>query len=143
MRAYYDFLVRYEELLISPELTDDKPGDGTILSLRGVSYAAEAEAGAVWTVARRKAGHHIVHLINLRDQSDVAWNSLRTPPGALENLELTIEGLPPVSGVLLLTPDTGKGKPVAVSWTQEANQVRVHVPRLLIWAVVVFQHLAE
>ncbi|HEX8597849.1 MAG TPA: glycoside hydrolase family 66 protein [Chloroflexia bacterium] len=143
MRAYYDFLLRYEELLISPELTDDEPGDGASLSLRGVSYAAEAEAGAVWTVARRKAGHHIVHLINLRDQSDVTWNSLRTPPGSLENLELTIEGLPPVGRVLLLTPDTGKGKPVSVSWTQEANQVRVHVPRLLIWAVVVFQHLAE
>ncbi|MDQ5825041.1 MAG: glycoside hydrolase family 66 protein [Chloroflexota bacterium] len=143
MRAYYDFLVRYEELLILPELTDQEPGDEAALSLRGASYTAEAEAGAVWTVARRKPGHYIVHLINLRDQSDVTWNSLRTSPGSLENMELTIEGLPPVTQVLLLTPDAGTGKPVSASWTQEAHEVRVHVPRLLVWAIVVFQHQAE
>lgn len=143
MRAYYDFLVRYEELLISPELTDHAPSDGAALSLRGASYATEAEAGAVWTLARRKSGHSIVHLINLTDQSDVAWNSLRTAPRSLQNLELTVGGLPPVNEVLLLTPDAATGKPVSVSWTQEAHQVRVYIPRLSVWAVVVFQHQAE
>jgi dextranase len=142
MRAYYDFLVRHEELLISPELDawDREQSEAATLSLRSVPYATQAEAGNVWTITRRKLQCHIVHLINLTDQSDVEWNALRTPPGALENLELTVDGLPLVTKVLLLTPDAHSGKPLAVNWTQETDQVKVRVPKLSVWSVVVFLH---
>lgn len=140
MRAYYDFLVRYEELLISPELEDWEQSEAVTLSLLGAPYDTQAEAGAVWTVTRRKSGYHIVHLINLTGQSDLAWNALRTPPEPLQNVELAIEGLPPVTKVLFLSPDAHNGKPLPVTWIQEASQLTVRVPQLSVWAAVVFLH---
>ncbi|MDQ3928826.1 MAG: glycoside hydrolase family 66 protein [Chloroflexota bacterium] len=138
MRTYYDFLVQYEELLIAPELEDLEGGNTATILLEGAPYAATAEAGTVWTIARHKPGCHIVHLINLMDQRDVAWNTLRMSPRTLENLELIVEGLPPLTQVLLLTPDAHNGKPLPVSWTQEGTHVRVRVPLLSVWALAVY-----
>lgn len=143
MRAYCDFLVRYEELLVSPELEDVEQGEAAAISLRGGPYATTAEAGKIWMVARHKPGSHIVHLINLTGQDDVTWNALRTPPAPLENLELTIEGLPPLSRVLLLTPDANNGRPQPLGWTQEAGRVHVRVSRLSVWDVVVLVRETE
>lgn len=137
MRTYYDFLVRYEELLISPELEDWEQSETATCSVRGAPYAANAEAGTVWTIVRHKPGFHVVHLINLTNQADVAWNALRTSPKPLEDLDLTISGLPPVSRALLLTPDANTGRPLPTAWRQQTDQVHLCVPQLNVWAVVV------
>jgi dextranase len=143
MRAYYDFLVRYEEFLVSPELEDWEQHEGASCTLQGVPYSTQAEAGKVWTTTRRKTGFHIVHLINLTNQDDVAWNALRTPPEPLHDIELTINGLPPLRQVLLLTPDLQYGRPLSVAWKQEASRVRVDLPQLSVWAMVVCVHQSD
>ncbi|HET6314726.1 MAG TPA: glycoside hydrolase family 66 protein [Chloroflexia bacterium] len=139
MRAYYDFLVRYEEFLISPELEDwehTSSSGAASFSIRGVPAASSAEVGKVWIIARRKPGVHLVHLINLTDQADVAWNALRTAPETLHNLDLSVDGLPAVRQVLLLVPDVDTGKPLPLTWRQEAGKLHVSVPRLTVWAVI-------
>jgi dextranase len=133
-----DFAVnmRYEELLISPDLEDWEQSEQADCSLSGAPQAKQAEAGKVWTITRRKPGFHLVHLINLTNQADVAWNALRTPPEPLPGIELTIDGLPPVRQILLLTPDTNKGRPIPLTWGRQAGRVHVRVPGLSAWAVV-------
>jgi dextranase len=143
MRAYYDFLVRYEEFLVSPELEDWEQHEGASCTLQGAPHSTEAEAGKVWTTTRRKTGLHIVHLINLSNQDDVAWNALRTPPEPLHDIELTIDGLPPLRQVLLLTPDAHYGRPLPVTWVQEASRVQVEIPQLSVWALVVCVHQTD
>src|SRR5262249_23413817 len=86
MRTYYDFLVRYEEWLIGPELQDCHADAGPHCHLAGIPLSGQAAAGAVWCTARRKPGYHVIHLINLVDQDDIAWNAPRTPPAPLGEL---------------------------------------------------------
>ena len=139
LRAYYDFLVRYEELLISPELEDWEPGTGAVAvrhSSRDVPTATQAEAGKIWTITRRAPGLHLVHLLNLTDQADVAWNALRTPPETLPDLDVSIDGLPPVRQVVLLAPGAATGKPLPITWRQEAGNLQFSLPQLSVWAVV-------
>jgi dextranase len=144
MRTYYDFLVRYEEFLTAPEL-QDRPSapsggaDGSPLQMTvtGVRVSRQPEAGALWTLARRKPGYHLVHLINLADQTGTHWNALRTPAAGLGDLELAVSDLPAVRRVLLISPDANQGRPLAVPWTQAGGMLTVRVPRLVVWTVVV------
>ncbi len=152
MRAYYDFLVRYEELLVAPDLQDrrveqDRDGQGFArysnrnedresYSLQGVPWSTQAEAGKVWLIARYRPGYRIVHLINLADQSEVAWNAPRTPPDPLSNITLALDGLPPIRQAMLLTPDAHRGKPLPVQYNTQGHTTYIHIPRLDIWSVV-------
>jgi dextranase len=143
MRAYYDFLVRDEEFLTDPELQDcpPEPLEGADapplqMTVTGVRVSRQPVAGAIWTVARHKSGYGIVHLINLADQADTRWNAVRTPVTTRNELEVTVHAVPAVSRVLLLSPDTNQGRPVAVPWTQAGGMLTVRVPRLAIWTVL-------
>jgi dextranase len=109
LRAYYDALVRYEEWLVAPDLCD-WPAAG--VSLTGHASSTQAEAGQVWVVARQKPGYRIIHLINLLDQDSTDWNALRTPPTPLNNLEVSIAGMPPIERALLITPGGSSAQPV-------------------------------
>ncbi len=157
MRAYYDFLVRYEELFIALDLEDWNLGneEGVLgrdgqLPLRAenmrenMRVSIEAEAGTIWAVTRQKPGYRIAHLINLLDQSDVAWNAPHTPSKSFDNIELalTLEGSQrtvgePVREVLYLSPDSNYGRPTRMEWLQQGDQLRVRVPQLHVWGVIV------
>ncbi|HEX8221325.1 MAG TPA: glycoside hydrolase family 66 protein, partial [Chloroflexia bacterium] len=139
MRAYYDFLVRYEEFLVGPGLEDWEQGTIPVeasASTGDVPTATRAEAGKIWTIARRGPGVCLVHLLNLSNQADVAWNALRTPPLTLHDVNLSIGGLPPVRQVLLLSPDANTGKPLPLAWRQHSGRLFVSLPQLSVWSVV-------
>src|SRR5262249_33401666 len=137
MRTYYDFLVRYEEWLIAPDLQDCDADAGPHCHLAGIPLSGQAAAGAVWCTARRKPGYHVIHLINLVDQDDIAWNAPRTPPAPLGELELTIEHLPPTDRVLLLRPDAALGRPIGLAAPRHGDVLHVTLPRLHVWAILV------
>jgi dextranase len=137
MRTYYDFLLRYEELLIAPELEGWDQRVDARLALGDARLSTLAEAGAVWVMTTRKPGYRIVHLINLTNQRDIAWNALRTPPEPLHNVELSIHGIPPVRQALLLTPDAHLGRPQPLTPMQHGDQLQLRVLHLPVWAIVV------
>lgn len=144
MRAYYDFLVRYEELLIAPGMEECGRGQGADepgYALEGVSWSSEAEAGKVWAIAARWPGHLVVHLINLTDQTDVAWNSLRTPPTLINDVEIALSSPPdqPISRALVMTPDAPSGKPKPAPWTRlgrGGGRASVRIPQLRTWTTL-------
>ncbi len=133
MRAYYDFLVRYEELFIAPDVADWTPG--TIKS-PGVPVSREAEVGSIWAIPRARPGYRILHLINLSDQADIAWNEPRTAPRLREDFDLVVSDLPHVKEVLLLAPEAAAALPLR--WSQEGDRVHLRLPRCYVWAVVVY-----
>lgn len=154
MRAYYDFLVRYEELLSAPDVGDyiahDLVGiEGSSRQLLAESAGSatltvRAESGAVWAIQRHKPGYCMVHLINLADQSDVLWNALRTPPRPTTALEVRVRGVPPVQEVLAASPDADMGRPVPVEWWQEegtgeGSVLYARLPSIHIWSVLIFK----
>jgi dextranase len=134
MRQYYDFLVRYEELLIAPDLTDfdnDRPS----LTISGVPTSATAQPGHIWVIERGNSNHRIVHLVNLLDQSDVAWNAPRTTPQPLRTIELQMSDLPSLKQILLLSPEGQRPQPL--DWTEQDGVVRVTLPGLQVWGMLV------
>lgn len=130
MRAYYDFLVRYEELLVAPDLAD---WDGD-LALIGARSSARAEAGTVWTIARRKPGWLVVHLINLADQADTRWNALRAPAQPLDRLAIQLPW--DAREVLVMSPDVELGRPHKTTPVRHEGHLAVEIAQLRTWAVV-------
>lgn len=133
-RQYYDFLVRYEELLIAPDLTD-LDNDQLSVTLTGIPTSATAQPGHVWIIQRGDSKHRIVHLINLLDQSDVAWNAPRTTPQPLRTIELQMSDLPPLKQILLLNPEGQRPQPL--EWTKQDGVVHVTMPGLQVWGVLI------
>lgn len=149
MRGYYDFLVRYEELLTDPALQDwpDSGAEGGQVGVRvqaaesrgDLAVRSQAEGGTVWTIVRRKPGYWIVHLLNLVGQDNIAWNALRTPPEIIRDIDiiLSLDNLPPVREVLVASPDADMGRPVPVEWSQSGEQLHIHVPQLCVWSTII------
>jgi dextranase len=137
MQAYYDFLVRYEEWLIAPEIEDWEADEGQPCDLRGARLSGQAEARAVWCIARRKPGYRIIHLINLADQADDAWNAPRTPPEPRRQIELSFQNMPAIRSALALTPDARLGRPSPLAVSQEDDTTRLGPIELDVWAVVI------
>lgn len=133
MHAYYDFLVRYEEWLIAPDVSDWEAECG----ITGTRVSTQPEAGVIWAITRQKPGYRIIHLINLIDQDSTDWNALRTPPTPLPALELTLADIPPTQHALLLTPDTALGRPTPLTINGEGRSIRLQVPGLYVWGMVV------
>ncbi len=136
MRTYYDFLVRYEELISAPSV-EDWSHEQLAESTSGVALRAQAERGTVWAIQRRKPGYRIMHLLNLTDQSDITWNALRTPPTQITDFEVRLGDLPPVQDVLAVSPDTRMGRPVPVQWRQENGLLYARLPQLHVWTVLI------
>ncbi|MGA7732220.1 MAG: glycoside hydrolase family 66 protein [Chloroflexia bacterium] len=145
MRAYYDFLVRYEELFIAPDIEDwevalgGEDGDERsrgISSRPGVLLSREARAETMWVITRSKPGYRVVHLINLTGQHDVLWNAPHSTTELIDSIELRIEDLPPVKKVLFLAPE--RQRALALEWTQRERSVQVQLPYCDVWAVVVY-----
>src|SRR5262249_35292333 len=127
LHAYYDFVVRYEEWLVAPDVSDWEAEVG----LAGARGSTRPEAGAVWIITRRKPGFRIVHLVNLTDQGDTAWNALRTPPASLPALELAL-GIQAeaVQHAWLLSPDAALGRPTPLDSGTDGTSLRLQVPGL-------------
>jgi dextranase len=136
MRSYYDFLVRYEDWFVAADVA---PDEEVSLSLAGARLSRDPEAGAVWAIATRKPGYRVIHLINLSDQVDTAWNTLRTPPSGSMGLTLAIAGMPAIRKALLLTPDAENGRPRRTEVRCEGGGWRVPIALLNVWSVVVIE----
>lgn len=158
MRAYYDFLVRYEELILASDVDDYVDGiedwrrqASAAASAGSTALSAQAESGAVWAIhrhkrhKRHKPGYHVVHLLNLAEQRDILWNALRTPPRQITDLEVRLRGLPPVQDVLAVSPDAHMGRPISVRWRQQDGEgegnggglLYAHLPPLHVWTVLI------
>lgn len=134
LHAYYDVLVRYEEWLVAPDLSDWPTAS---VELNGQASSTQAEAGRVWAITRQKPGYRIIHLINLLDQATTDWNALRTPPTALNDLEVLIADMPSTQRVLLVTPDQACAQPVQLVAQHDDNTLKLCVPHVEAWAMLI------
>ncbi len=137
MRRYYDFVVRYENVLSDPNLV-------TVLgvgSLDGAPASPAGEPGAVWMIARTMPSLHTVSLINLSRATHARWNALQPPPRPLLDLEIEVRVDGWVESVFAASPDGDRGAPQRL--THEAHhhegttRVCMCLPRLDYWTLIV------
>ena len=95
-RRYYDFAVRYGDLLF-----DRGAVDVTTTFVGGVNEEVKIDApapvshdgrpGSVWTTMLRLGGGTLVSLVNLADQDDDRWDAPTRPIGTLAGVRLSVE----------------------------------------------------
>lgn len=154
---WYDFLVRYGDLLLAPGLqpvTEYFSGgineDVLLVTPDGLPASTKAEAGSIWVqVVRTAEGGHVVHLINLSGLSETEWDAVKPDQPELSGLVLKIVPALADAGVLWASPDSpdqagmialqgarveGSDQTDALSAGQE--HLDVPLPPLKTWAMI-------
>jgi dextranase len=151
---WYDFLVRYGDLLMDPtqvDVTELYTGgvneEFVFESSGGVSFSTKAEPGTVWTRVVRVAEGFVIHLINLVDQTETTWDAEKQQPGVLDGLRLRL--IPSGDAPMVLATEPGTDQrlvPVALvadTETIEVNQlsgaqysVVFSLPPLKVWTML-------
>lgn len=125
LRRQSDLVVRYGEWF-SP-MIEEEP------------QAAVKAAPGVQCFVRRAHEGYSLSLVNLAGSSPLEWNIEHSAPPVLRDLKIEVEIPERVGRVFSVTPDDGSISPRELRFEQEGNFVRIQVPRLEIWQVLLIQ----
>ena len=140
MREYYDFVVRYENWLADPALAllpYDTVGEAGRVRLGIEDYSSKPRKGSVWVIAREAPGYATLSLVNLVGVNNTLWNVLHEPPKPQRGIPVTMRASGPVESVVLTTPDADAGRPLALDFQTEGDQITFTVPALDRWDLVI------
>jgi dextranase len=94
---WYDFQVRYGELLYDPSQVDVTEsftgGINGDLVFTGAAVSTKALPGHLWTRVVRTQHGFVVHLVDLSAQDDTSWDAVKRDPGTLADLEVAVSFL--------------------------------------------------
>lgn len=141
MRRYYDFVVRYENVLSDRRLV-------TVAGARGIDAVRVSGApaspfgapGQVWTIARDMPGLRAVSLINLSGASSDHWNVPQSTLPPLHNLEVELRVEGHARAIFAASPDgdpAPRSLPFQIADRDGATWARVILPRLNYWSLIV------
>lgn len=149
---WYDFAVRYGDLLYGPSIIDVTEtftgGINGDIVVEGVDIrtSTKAEAGCLWTRVSRTPHGIVVHLINLTDQVDTVWDAGKNPIGTIEGLTLRVSFAGSESVVLAASVDSPDLLPVrsrGVSATEQTDALTAAqssaeytVPAFGAWSII-------
>ncbi|HLI07197.1 MAG TPA: glycoside hydrolase family 66 protein [Ktedonobacteraceae bacterium] len=144
MRNYYDFVVRYENVLSDLRLTT-LATDETQRSIHidGVEVSAFGEAGKVWAIRRQMPQFSTVSLINLSTAPDIAWNAPKPPPRLFQNLPVAMRVDGEVTGVYGASPESDEGRPCQLAYRlvrrDGATWLHTTLPALEYWSMLIIK----
>lgn len=145
LRNYYDFIVRYANLLYDPGLADV-----SMTHVNGINddyrfsngrFSSYGEADKIWTIIKEKPGYKIIHLINFTGIQSEIWNEPKEKRPATAN-NIVIKALidEHIKGIFLCSPDINNGVPQELTYEFEPycrGRVTVfNVPELKIWDLI-------
>ncbi len=142
LRRWYDFLVEHTELLLADHLVEvtgsmaSPYNDDIDVTFTGAETSWEPMAGRVWRrVVETDQGDHIVHLINLTDQTDTLWDAPRVPVSTVTGtLQVRLWG-PVAPRVQVADPDAG-GRLIDCHVEVDGDHATATLPPLGVWQVV-------
>jgi dextranase len=139
-RRYYDFAVRYGDLLFDRDAIDLS---GThvggineeIVVDAAVPVSVTPEPGALWVRALELEGGLLLSLIDLSDQSDVEWASPKQPGSSLAGVRVRIErrGRRPTR---FFFADPDAPALVELAAVEELPRDAAELPAFTTWAIV-------
>ena len=110
-RAYYDFAVRYADLLL-----DERAVDVTRTHWGGINEEIRVEAGApvtadptpgaYWVRVVSTTHGYVLHLIDLSAQHDVVWNGPKRPVQPKEGIRVAVERVGGAPAAFAASPET-------------------------------------
>jgi dextranase len=140
LRHYYDYLTAYENYL-----RDNLDVSPCGINVRVVDQSTNplAVPNTIWTIARRKSGTAIIHLINLLGSNDPHWRDsmiARPEPPILENMKVQVSSQETVRSVGWASPDFEGGEFHSVPFqTHKEGQmtwIDFTLPKLQYWDTV-------
>lgn len=148
MRRYYDFAVRYENVLALG--TRDSSDEGARrVTIEGVNTDPERVYKKVWIIARRGRDFEAISLINLLDITNPEWNGLLlADPTPLDELRVRYQTDQRVQRVWLASPDFGSPRAMFLDFEPgrdtlgtptQGNYIEFTIPRLEYWDLVVIE----
>ncbi|MDB5082589.1 MAG: hypothetical protein JWP00_4513 [Chloroflexi bacterium] len=152
IRRYYDFVVRYENILsnhASKPITAKEVEQLVVIKnmSQTIEISGGGQAGKVWAMMRRGERYTSINLVNLRGLSNSLWNAFKEKPGELESLELSLK-LPAreaeiVKTIWFASPDgSGAAQELPVQRSEVAGgqqSLTVNIPGLDYWGLVVLE----
>lgn len=145
MRSYYDFIVRYEELLYDFELVDNSMvctgGLNGEYVFKGEGFSPKAEANKVWTLIKEKPGYKIINLINFTGIENMNWNEVKyRRPAEVDNIEVNVLVSEDVKGIFIASPDFDicNSRELDFEYIEhgQGRAVSFKIPKLKIWDMV-------
>ncbi|THF83434.1 glycoside hydrolase family 66 protein [Cohnella fermenti] len=144
LRTYYDFQIRYANLLYDESLTDVSmthlDGDNLEYVFDELEYSAYGEADKVWAIVRENERRKTISLVNLTGNREDYWNEGKSRPERRTNIKLRILLEGNVSGAFAATPDDGFGRPVPLEYEITASlrgrTMELTIPSVDVWTVV-------
>ena len=138
LRHYYDYLTAYENYLrgdVQPAAVD--------VEIHGQPSDALAAPNTIWTIARRRNGTIMLHLINLLGSSDAHWRDIgmnRPEPPLLDNLRIRVRLPESVRAAGWASPDVDDGEFHPLPLNPQANSgsqwFEFTVPQLRYWDTI-------
>ncbi|MNO21465.1 Cycloisomaltooligosaccharide glucanotransferase precursor [compost metagenome] len=147
IRDYYDFNIRYANLLYSETLRDVSmthvDGDNLEYVFEDVNYSTYGEAGKVWTIVRENADLKTISFINLSNNDDDLWNEGKNKPNVISNMKVKVLLERDVKAVYMMSPDRDLGKPQAVNYeitsSLRGKTLELTIPTLEVWNVLAIE----
>jgi dextranase len=134
LQCYYDFIVRYQVYLYNIK-PDDVPES---LVIKDVPFTSGAyPVKKVWALSAKGQDFSVLHFINTSSALP-RWRAEQPAPRTFENLELSYPIDTPIAHVYAASPDEPDISLKMLEFAQTAGVVKVTVPKLGIWTMLVF-----
>lgn len=142
LRRYYDFIVRYGELLFNPILEDVSfthiGGDNAEYQCIDCSWSPDGQPDTIWLTIRESIDCKTINMINLLGVDD-AWNVGKANPTPCHDIHLRILVDREPTSVWTASPDDG-GKAIPVSYVFEKSErgfvVSITIATLDCWRML-------
>jgi len=143
IRRYYDFAVRYENILALNTCDATPAHEGSVI-VEGLNTDPKATYDKIWPILRESKGAIGLSLINLLELSSPEWNGLLTAdPPVQKDLFVRLYSDRPVTRVWWATPDGGNPAAQVLEFSTGRDQgrtcTRFRVPWLAYWDLVVLE----
>lgn len=147
IRDYYDFNIRYANLLYNETLRDVSmthvDGDNLEYVFEDVNYSTYGEVGKVWTIVRENAHLKTISFINLTNNEDDLWNEGKNKPDMISNIKVKVLLEKNVKAVYMMSPDRDMGRPQPVEYlitdALRGKTLELTIPTLEVWNVLAIE----
>ncbi|MBN1563892.1 MAG: hypothetical protein JXA10_08635 [Anaerolineae bacterium] len=140
MQRYYDFLVRYENIL-AIDTTDATPRRAAALTIADVETGNDRSRNCVAVIVRMGAESETFSLINFMGLRHGKWNEAHfAGPEALTDLPVTLATDRSVVRVWIASPDGADIAPQMVDFVQTNGAISFTVPSLDYWTLITVEY---
>lgn len=143
LRHYSDFLVEHDEVLMHPGLVDvtasmaGEYNDDCDVTYAEVDVTGVPTAGSVWRRITRLGPRLIVHLINLRGQTETGWDTPKRQPHEVLGGQLRFRAVHGVQARIRVSEPQWIPSPEDLDARAVGAHQVVELPPLRTWQVVI------